>query len=86
MHVLTYENALAELTSDKPYRRYGPVSARGLLHTVQCRGIYTDEHPVRPDGIRPAVQIRLVRGTASTAVRYRISDVTVRSFTDPARA
>jgi hypothetical protein len=83
---LTYEQALAELMADKPGRRYGPVSARGLLHHALCNGVVLDEYPVREDGTRPAVQVRVMRGTATTPDRYWIRDMTIRSFTDPARA
>jgi hypothetical protein len=83
MQALTYDQALGELIA---HRRYGSVSARGLLHAALTAERTVDLDPAGPDGTRAGVQITLVRGTAITADRYRIRDVTVRSFTDPARA
>ena len=78
---LTYEQALEHLTSGErighPRRNYGMCFARGLLHKALCEGTALDIYPPAEDGTRPAVQIRLQRGTATKPDRYWIRDVTV---------
>jgi hypothetical protein len=72
---MTHDEAFTELTSgDGPYRSYGPVSARGLLHAAKVRGAITDEYPRDADGSRPAVRICALNDAGT---EFSIRDMTI---------
>jgi hypothetical protein len=73
-----------QLTHDQAFqamldRGYGPVSARGLLHTAKVRGRYVDVFRSRSSAAPwRGVQIAM---TDDARTRYAIRDVTVTSMT-----
>jgi hypothetical protein len=71
---MTYDQAFAELTGPGPWRGYGPVAARGLLHAATVHGAITDEYPRDADGVRHGVRI----GTLNDAgTAFVIRDITI---------
>ena len=71
---MTYDQAFAELTGPGPWRGYGTVSARGLLHAATVGGAITDEYPRDADGVRHGVRICTLND-AGTA--FSIRDMTI---------